>query len=169
MTQNKEHGLVRGKAVETNVRKLRSKLSKDCQFMAVVKADGYGHDAKLVSEYAQRWSFAIRCCHLKEGIKLRSSELKNQFLFSEAIQKGSTNIFKNDLMPTISSMRECLIAILGSILVEILFTLKVDTGMSRLGFECNQFEQEFERIKSFEIFLLKEYTVIYLLQTKITH
>ena len=41
---------VKGKALETNVRKLRSILSKDCQFMAVVKADGYGHDAKVVSE-----------------------------------------------------------------------------------------------------------------------
>ena len=41
---------VKGKAIETNVRQLRSKLSKNCQFMAVVKADGYGHDAKLVSQ-----------------------------------------------------------------------------------------------------------------------
>ena len=40
---------VEGKAIETNVRQLRSKLSKNCQFMAVVKADGYGHDAKAVS------------------------------------------------------------------------------------------------------------------------
>ena len=36
---------VRGKAIEINVRQLISKLSKNCQFMAVVKADGYGHDA----------------------------------------------------------------------------------------------------------------------------
>ena len=43
---------VNGKAIERNVRHLRSKLSNRCQFMAVVKADGYGHDAKLVSEYA---------------------------------------------------------------------------------------------------------------------
>ena len=43
---------VKGKAIETNVRQLRSKLCKNCQFMAVVKADGYGHDAKLVSQYA---------------------------------------------------------------------------------------------------------------------
>jgi len=45
---------VRGKAIETNVRQLRTKLSKNCQFMAVVKADGYGHDAKLVSEHASK-------------------------------------------------------------------------------------------------------------------
>ena len=43
---------VKGEAIETNVRQLRSQLSKNCQFMAVVKADGYGHDAKLVSEHA---------------------------------------------------------------------------------------------------------------------
>ena len=41
---------VKGKTIETNVRQLRSKLSKNCQFMAVVKADGYGHDAELVSQ-----------------------------------------------------------------------------------------------------------------------
>ena len=43
---------VKGKVLEANVRQLRTKLSKKCQFMAVVKADGYGHDSKVVSEYA---------------------------------------------------------------------------------------------------------------------
>ena len=38
---------VKGKAIETNVSKLRENLSKNCQFMAVVKADGYGHDSKV--------------------------------------------------------------------------------------------------------------------------
>ena len=47
---------VRGTAIETNVRHLISILSKNCQFMAVVKADGYGHDAKVVSEYAIKLS-----------------------------------------------------------------------------------------------------------------
>ena len=41
---------VSGKAIEGNVRQLRSKLKNNCEFMAVVKADGYGHDAKVVSE-----------------------------------------------------------------------------------------------------------------------
>ena len=40
---------VSGKAIERNVRKLKSRLKNDCEFMAVVKADGYGHDAKFVS------------------------------------------------------------------------------------------------------------------------
>ena len=64
---------VKGKAIETNVRHLRSKLSKNCQFMAVVKADGYGHDAKVVSEYAIKGGASqLGVATLKEVIKLRS-------------------------------------------------------------------------------------------------
>ncbi len=55
-------------------------------------------------------------------------------------------------MPTISSLRECLICNnigkhFGS---KFSLHLKVDTGMSRLGFESNKFVQQFEQIKSFE-------------------
>ena len=81
---------VKGEAIESNVRKLRSKLSKNCQFMAVVKADGYGHDAKLVSEYAIKGGASqLGVATLNEGIKLVLLELKNQYLSSEIfIRKG---------------------------------------------------------------------------------
>ena len=72
---------VKGKAIETNVRQLRSKLSKNCQFMAVVKADGYGHDAKVVSEYAIKGGASeLGVATLKEGIKLRSSGVNKPIL-----------------------------------------------------------------------------------------
>ena len=60
--------------------------------------------------------------------------------------------FKNDLMPTISSIRECLICnnIGKHFGLRFSLHLKVDTGMSRLGFEYNKFVQQFEKIKSFE-------------------
>ena len=72
---------VKGKALETNVRQLRSKLGKNCQFMAVVKADGYGHDARLVSEYAIKGGASqLGVATLKEGIRLRSAGLKKPIL-----------------------------------------------------------------------------------------
>ena len=60
-------------------------------------------------------------------------------------------------MPTISSIRECLICNnigkhFGS---KFPLHLKVDTGMSRLGFEYDKFLQQFEKIKSFENILIK--------------
>ncbi len=146
---------VSGRAIETNVRKLRTKLSKSCRFMAVVKADGYGHDAKVVSEYAIKGGAShLGVATLKEGIKLRSSGFKKPILILGNLYTRRDLIisFKNDLMPTISSMRECLICNnigkhFGS---KFSIHLKVDTGMSRLGFEYNKFVQQFEKIKSFE-------------------
>ena len=151
---------VKGKAIETNVRQLRSKLSKNCQFMAVVKADGYGHDAKLVSEYAIKGGASqLGVATLNEGIKLRSSGVKKPILILGNLYTKRDLIicFKNDLMPTISSIRECLICNnigkhFGS---KFPLHLKVDTGMSRLGFEYDKFVQQFAKIKSFENILIK--------------
>jgi len=146
---------VKGKAIETNVRQLRSKLSKNCQFMAVVKADGYGHDAKIVSEYAIKGGASqLGVATLNEGIKLRSSGVKKPILIlGNLYTKRDLNIcFNNDLLPTISSIRECLICnnIGKQFGLKFLLHLKIDTGMSRLGFEYNRFVQQFEKIKSFE-------------------
>ena len=151
---------VRGKAIETNVRQLRSKLRKGCQFMAVVKADGYGHDAKLVSEYAIKGGASqLGVATLKEGIKLRSCGIKKPILILGNLYSKRDLIisFKNDLMPTISSIRECLICnnIGKHFGLKFSLNLKVDTGMSRLGFECNKFIQQFEKIKSFENIYIK--------------
>ena len=151
---------VKGKAIETNVRQLRSKLSKNCQFMAVVKADGYGHDAELVSQYAIKGGASqLGVATLNEGIKLRSSGVKKQILILGNLYTKRDLIicFKNDLMPTISTIRECLICNnigkhFGS---KFPLHLKVDTGMSRLGFEYDKFVQQFEKIKSFENILIK--------------
>ncbi len=151
---------VKGKAIETNVKKLRSKLSKNCQFMAVVKADGYGHDAKLVSEYAIKGGASqLGVATLNEGIKLRSSGIKKPILILGNLYTKRDLIicFKNDLMPTISSIRECLICnnIGKQFGLKFLLHLKVDTGMSRLGFEYSKFVQQFEKIKSFENILIE--------------
>ena len=151
---------VKGKAIETNVRQLRSKLSKNCQFMAVVKADGYGHDAKLVSEYAIKGGASqLGVATLNEGIKLRSSGVKKPILILGNLYTKRDLIicFKNDLMPTISSIRECLICnnIGKQFGLKFLLHLKVDTGMSRLGFEYSKFVQQFEKINSFENILIE--------------
>ena len=103
---------VKGKALEANVRQLRTKLSKNCLFMAVVKADGYGHDAKVVSDFAIKGGASqLGVATLKEGVKLRSFGVKKPILILGNLYTKRDLIisFKNDLMPTISSIRECLI------------------------------------------------------------
>ena len=146
---------IKGKALETNVRQLRTKLRKNCQFMAVVKADGYGHDAKVVSDYAIKGGASeLGVATLEEGIKLRSFGVKKPILILGNLYTKRDLIisFKNDLMPTISSIRECLVCnnIGKHFGLKFSLHLKVDTGMSRLGFESYRFVEQFEKIKSFE-------------------
>jgi len=146
---------IKGQAIESNVRQLRSKLSKNCEFMAVVKADGYGHNARVVSENAIKGGASqLGVATLEEGIKLRSFGVKEPILILGNLYTKRDLIisFKNNLMPTISTIRECLICnnIGKHFGLKFSLHLKVDTGMSRLGFEFKKFVEQFEKIKSFE-------------------
>ena len=151
---------VSSKAIEANVKELRSKLKKNCEFMAVVKADGYGHDSKLVSENAIKGGASqLGVATLKEGIKLRSFGINVPILVLGNLytKKDLLICFRNDLMPTVSNIRECLVCnnIGKSNNLKFSLHLKVDTGMSRLGFECDQFVQQFNNIKSLENIAVK--------------
>ena len=68
---------VNGKSIENNVRKIKSFLKPNCQFMAVVKADGYGHDALFVSKSAIRGGAdQLGVATLQEGINLREAGIE---------------------------------------------------------------------------------------------
>ena len=151
---------INGKAIEKNVRQLRSRLKKECKFMAVVKADGYGHDARFVSEFAIKGGAShLGVATLNEGIKLRSYGINSPILVLGNLhtKKDLSICFENNLMPTISSISECLICNnLGKNYgAKFDLHLKVDTGMSRLGFEYDQFIQNFNKIKSFSNICIK--------------
>ena len=63
-----------GEAIKNNVRQIKSQLNPNCQFMAVVKADGYGHDAIVVSKFAiLGGADQLGVATLQEGISLRSN------------------------------------------------------------------------------------------------
>jgi len=144
---------VRGNAISNNVRQIRASLKSKCKFMAVVKADGYGHDAKFVSQYAIRGGAdQLGVATLQEGIYLRSEGIKVPILILGNVytKKDLCTCFKNDLMPTISSMRECLICnnIGKQYKRNFYLHLKIDTGMSRLGFGIDEFINTFDTINS---------------------
>ena len=151
---------VSGAAIESNVKQIRNLLKKDCKLMAVVKADGYGHDAIFVSKYAIRGGADhLGVATLSEGISLRNAGIKKPVLVLGNIysKRDLLKCFQYDLMPTISSLRECFICnnIGKKYQKEFPLHLKVDTGMCRLGFELKEFIDQFNKIKSCENILIK--------------
>ena len=146
---------VSGKSIEHNVREIKSLLKNGCQFMAVVKADGYGHDAKFVSQNAIKGGAdKLGVATLKEGLSLRSEGIEEPILVLGNIytRKDLLICFKNNLMPTISDIEQCIICDeIGKKYKKLFYIhLKIDTGMSRLGFESKNFVQNFGNIISFE-------------------
>ena len=146
---------ISGSAIENNVSQIKGFLKEKCKFMAVVKADGYGHDAKLVSEYAIKGGAdQLGVATLQEGINLRRAGIKVPILvLGNIFTKEDLMIcFHHQLMPTVSNIRECLLCnnIGKEFQKKFSLHLKVDTGMSRLGFEVNDFAEKFDQIISCE-------------------
>ncbi len=134
------------KVIEKNSRVLKNFIGKDCLLMAVVKADGYGHGSETVAKAALiGGADSLGVATLEEGIQLRNAGLKCQILILGNLINAEElySSFCWDLIPTISGIREAIICnnIAEKKSKKFAIHLKIDTGMTRLGCDCNQFEE----------------------------
>jgi alanine racemase len=113
-------------------------MAPDCQLMAVVKADGYGHGAVPVARAAAAGGAScFGVATLGEGLELRQAGFQEPVLvLGNLIQPEELrNCLQAQLMPTISTMREALLCqnLASGSGRPMAVHLKVDTGMTRLG------------------------------------
>ncbi len=142
---------VDSKAIENNSRVLKNFIGKNCLLMAVVKADGYGHGAETVAKSALiGGADCLGVATLEEGIQLRNAGLKCQILILGNLINAEElySSFFWDLIPTISGIREAIMCnnIAENNNKKFIIHLKVDTGMTRLGCNCNQVEELITKI-----------------------
>jgi alanine racemase len=124
-------------AIEHNVRVLKSTLPSETLFMAVVKADGYGHGAvqsagAALAAGADRLGVAT----VDEGAELRHAGVTAPIhLLSEPPPSAAALVVRNQLIPGLYS-RDFALAlskVASAAQVTALFHLKVNTGMNRVG------------------------------------
>ncbi len=120
--------------LERNVRMLEDLLPEGCSFMAVVKANAYGHGAVPVSSYLNKLgvhSFAVAT--LQEGIELRRHNIQGDILIlGYTSPKKADLIHQYDLIQTAADCAHAL-ALDQAALNPIKIHIKLDTGMHRLG------------------------------------
>ena len=148
------------KAIENNSRVLKNFIGEDCLLMAVVKADGYGHGAEAVAKAALNGGAdSLGVATLEEGIQLRNAGLNCQILILGNLinREELCASFCWDLIPTISGIREAIICnnIAENNQKKFVVHLKVDTGMTRLGCNCNEVEELISKIDCLENISLK--------------
>lgn len=146
---------VDSKIIENNARVLKNFIGDDCSLMAVVKADGYGHGAETVAKSALTGGAdSLGVATLEEGIQLRNAGLKCQILILGNLINSEElySSFCWDLIPTISGIREAIICnnIAENKNKKFAIHLKIDTGMTRLGCNCNQFKELINKIHCLE-------------------
>jgi alanine racemase len=113
--------------------------------IAVVKANAYGHGAvrvaRALEEAGARW---LAVADIEEGMQLREAGTRARILVFGALSVSDLDgLFEYDLTPTIASPSagRALQKAARSRRVQIKYHLKVDTGMHRLGFRCENLGQ----------------------------
>lgn len=124
-------------AVAHNVAKLKGLTRAGTRFMAVVKADGYGHGAVQVARAAlAAGADRLGVATVGEAIELRSAGVSAPIqVLSEPPESTVPDILEHGLVPTVYT-REFAGALGRTAAgrnIEAPYHLKIDTGMNRIG------------------------------------
>lgn len=138
-------------AIARNFNEIKNKVNKKSKICCVIKADGYGHGAtELANIYEKLGADFFAVSNIDEGIEIRNSGSKLPIIILGYTPVDdakrlcdydiSQAVFSLDYAKSLSDEcvkqnRTCKIHI------------KVDTGMSRIGFMCQQFPRDDYSVK----------------------
>ncbi len=124
-------------AISHNVSEIKKIIPKTTKFMAVVKANGYGHGAVEVSKAAaSAGADYLSVASKKEAMELRDAGIHTPILIlSESLPEDAEEIIRAGLTQTVYTVRlaEALSKASAAVKKPALVHLKVDTGMGRIG------------------------------------
>lgn len=134
-------------AISHNIAAVKHRLDPAVKFMAVVKADAYGHGAIEVSRHAQNsGADFLGVARIEEGIKLRDEGIRIPILvFCPADPHHVMMAAEKDITITIASHSTA--SLISEIAVKSNSTvkahLKIDTGMGRIGLLPSGYSEKF--------------------------
>jgi len=124
-------------AIQNNIRNLKRMTDKKSKFMALVKADGYGHGAVRVAQTAlQSGADWLGVARLNEAVELRKAGIDAPILIFGYIHPSQAATIKDlDLVTTVYglNMAKALSREAKFLNKPIKVHLKIDTGMGRVG------------------------------------
>lgn len=124
-------------AIHQNLALVKSRINKDTKLMAIVKADGYGHGANQIAKYCDDVIDCYGVAVVEEGIDLRNSGFTKPInLLGYTHSTQYSDVINFNLIPAIFTyeMAEDLSKTAVSMNKNVKIHIKLDTGMSRIGF-----------------------------------
>ena len=136
--------------LKANYDVLSSLLSDSAEFMAVVKADAYGHNDKAIASALHKWgvnSFAVS--NLNEAIKIRESSATSDILIlGYTPVENAEDLIRHNITQTILSTDYAmkLYDSLKDNAEKLRVHIAIDTGMHRIGLNSDNPEECAEQI-----------------------
>lgn len=137
-----------------NLHSVKAFIDQNVKFMAVVKADAYGHSAvqcarRLEAENIDWFGVALP----EEGVELRNSGITKPILCLGSFWFGQEKLLlKNNLTPVVYQIEKA--EIYNKIAKECGITanvhIKIDTGMGRLGVRFDELAEFSEKLKKYK-------------------
>lgn len=129
---------------------LRQQVPAACRFLGVVKADAYGHGAVPVSHHLEELGAEfLAVSNLEEAVQLRRGEVRSPILIlGYTPAQYARDLAEMDLRQEVHSLsyaRELEARLVGTD-SRLRVHLKLDTGMARLGFFCQEGERVLEEL-----------------------
>ena len=130
-------------AVLHNLEEMHKNINKDTKIVAVIKTDGYGHGAlpiaKAIEDVPYLWGYAVATAD--EAMALIDDGRKKPILIlGISFAEQFDAIIRNDIRPCVCDFETAKklseIAVSKNKICHI--HIKIDTGMSRIGFQVNQ-------------------------------
>ena len=127
--------------VKANYRNIRGLLKKETKFCAIIKANAYGHGsvqyAKILENEGADY-FGVAIC--EEALELRENKITKPIMCLGYVPEDRfLYMMKNDIDITIYSLEKA--TILSKIAkdnnLRAKIHIKLDSGMSRIGLQCN--------------------------------
>ena len=129
-------------ALAHNARTLQAALAPGCRLMAVVKADAYGHGAIPVARWLEAEgvnAFAVAC--LEEAAELRQAGVRAPILIlGVTLPRYAGELLAWDAAQAVGDLETGRALSAAAVAAGRTLTIhvKADTGMSRLGFLCDE-------------------------------
>lgn len=130
-------------AVIHNLNQIHKAVKEDTKVIAVIKTDGYGHGAVPIAKEAEElpylWGFAVATS--QEGVVLRKHGIKKPILIlGHSFKEEFEDIVVWDLQPAVFTYdsAEALSKTAKSLNKDVKVHIKIDTGMSRIGYQVTE-------------------------------
>lgn len=139
-------------ALKHNIAIWKARIPKNCQLLAMVKAQSYGAELTKISDFLLQEGISyLGVAYVDEGVELRKNGVLLPIMVMNSDSSTWQDCIKFNLEPSVYSFEQ-MEALVTELIHESIdyfpIHLKFDTGMHRLGFQINELQPLIQYLKS---------------------